>query len=62
VSSIFVVQDGVARLRLVDVGAALSGNVEILAGLDAGESVVTSPPPRLVDGASVAVGRAGGSS
>jgi RND family efflux transporter MFP subunit len=62
VSSIFVVQDGVARLRLVDVGAALSGNVEILAGVDAGESVVTSPPPRLVDGASVAVGRAGGSS
>jgi multidrug efflux pump subunit AcrA (membrane-fusion protein) len=62
VSSIFVVQDGVARLRLVDVGAALSDGVEVLAGLDAGESVVTSPPLRLVDGASVAVGRVGGAS
>jgi multidrug efflux pump subunit AcrA (membrane-fusion protein) len=62
VSSVFVVQDGVARLRLVDVGAALSGGVEVLAGLDAGESVVTSSPLRLVDGARVAVGRAGGAS
>ncbi|HVW04805.1 MAG TPA: efflux RND transporter periplasmic adaptor subunit [Vicinamibacterales bacterium] len=62
VSSLFVVQDGVARLRLIDVGAMLSGGVEVLAGLDAGESVVTSPPPRLVDGSSVVVGHTGGAS
>jgi hypothetical protein len=34
----------------------------VLAGLDAGESVVTSPPPRLVDGSSVVVGHTGGAS
>jgi RND family efflux transporter MFP subunit len=62
VSSLFVVQDGVARLRLVDVGTALSGGVEILAGLDAGEAVVMSPPPHLVDGGSVAIHRAGDAS
>jgi multidrug efflux pump subunit AcrA (membrane-fusion protein) len=62
VSSLFVVQDGVARLRLVDVGTALSGGVEILAGLDAGEAVVMSPPPHLVDGGSVAIHRTGDAS
>jgi multidrug efflux pump subunit AcrA (membrane-fusion protein) len=62
VSSVFVVQDGVARLRLVDVGPASPDGTEVLAGLDAGEPVVTSPPVRLIDGASVAVRRAGGAS
>jgi hypothetical protein len=31
--------------------------VEVLTGLDAGESVVISPLTRLVDGAKVAIGR-----
>jgi RND family efflux transporter MFP subunit len=62
VSSVFVVQDGVARLRLVDVGPASPDGTEVLAGLDAGESVVTSPPARLIDGANVAVRRVGGAS
>jgi hypothetical protein len=56
VSSVYVVQDGVARLRLVQVGAATSDGIEVLAGLDAGESVVTSALTRLVDGAAVAIG------
>jgi RND family efflux transporter MFP subunit len=55
-SSVFVVQDGVARLRLIQVGASSSQGVEVLAGLDAGESVVTSPLTGLVDGARVAIG------
>jgi RND family efflux transporter MFP subunit len=58
VSSVYVVQDGVARLRLIQVGPASSAGVEVLAGLDAGESLVTSSPASLVDGAPVAVGTA----
>jgi RND family efflux transporter MFP subunit len=56
VSSVFVVQDGVARLRLIQVGPASAEGVEVLAGLEAGESIVTSPLPRLVDGVRVTIG------
>jgi RND family efflux transporter MFP subunit len=56
VASVYVVQDGIARLRLIQVGATSSAGVEVLAGLDPGESIVTSPLTRLVDGAPVAVG------
>ena len=66
VSSVYVVRDGVAGLRLVQVGDSSSEGVEVLTGLDAGESIIISPPPRLVDGAKVTVGsgpaRAGGPS
>jgi hypothetical protein len=63
VATVYVVHDGIATLRLVQSGAESPEGVEVLAGLEAGESVVTSPPARLVDGARVAVGtpsRAGG--
>jgi RND family efflux transporter MFP subunit len=56
VTSVFVVQDRVARLRLVHLGEPLDGGVDVLAGLEAGEAVVTSPPPALVDGTPVASG------
>jgi RND family efflux transporter MFP subunit len=56
VSSVYVVQDGLARLRLIQAGTSSSEGVEVLAGLDAGESIVTSPLERLVDGTSVAIG------
>jgi RND family efflux transporter MFP subunit len=55
VSSVYVVQDGVARLRLIQVGASSSDGVEVLSGLDAGESIVTAPLTRLVDGAKVTI-------
>ena len=55
VSSVYVVQDGEARLRLIQVGDSSSEGVEVLAGLDAGESIVLSPPALLVDGARVAI-------
>ncbi|MCB1234249.1 MAG: efflux RND transporter periplasmic adaptor subunit [Verrucomicrobiae bacterium] len=42
--------DGVARLRIVRTGEARDGAVEILAGLDGGEAVVTDPPAELRDG------------
>ena len=66
VSSVYVVYEGVAKLRLVRVGDASSEGIEVLAGLDAGESIVMSPLARLVDGAKVTAGgvpaRTGGSS
>ena len=55
VSSVYVVQDGVASLRLIQVGGSSSDGLEVLAGLDAGESIVISPLTRLVDGAKVAI-------
>jgi RND family efflux transporter MFP subunit len=58
VSSVYVVQDGVARLRLIQAGPSSSEGVEVLAGLDAGESVVTSPLAAVADGTRVAVGAA----
>ena len=55
VASAYVVQDGVARLRLVQTGLATTAGVEILAGLDAGESIVARPPAGLADGTRVAI-------
>jgi multidrug efflux pump subunit AcrA (membrane-fusion protein) len=49
-TSVFVVDADVARLRLV----RLRGR-EVLAGLTEGERVVVSPPPGLSDGTSVVV-------
>jgi RND family efflux transporter MFP subunit len=51
VTSVFVVDGGVARLRLVQV----SGD-DVRSGLAAGESVVVSPPPGLADGRRVTTG------
>jgi RND family efflux transporter MFP subunit len=51
VTSVFVVDQDVARVRLVNV----SGD-EVLAGLDEGELVVLSPPAGLIDGRHVSVG------
>jgi RND family efflux transporter MFP subunit len=58
VASVYVVQDGLASLRLIQVGTASLDSVVVLAGLDAGESIVTSPLAQLVDGAKVAIGGA----
>jgi RND family efflux transporter MFP subunit len=51
VTSVFVVDGQVVRLRLVRVAGT-----EVLAGLTAGESVVLAPPPDLTDGRSIARG------
>ena len=50
-ASVFVVDNGRARLRLVNVSGS-----EVLAGLTEAEQVIVSPPPALVDGRRVAVG------
>jgi nitrous oxidase accessory protein NosD len=51
VTSVFVIDQGVARLRMVSVR-----DTEVLAGLADGETVIVDPPPVLVDGRRVAQG------
>jgi len=52
--SVFVVSaDGVAHMRLVNVAAGSGDFVEVLAGLDAGETVVVNPPATLTDGRAI---------
>lgn len=58
VLSVYVVQDGVARLRLIRAGTSSPEGVEVLTGLDAGESIVVSPGAALADGLAVTVGKA----
>jgi hypothetical protein len=48
-TSLFVVEKGIAHLRLVD-----ARETEVLAGLSEGEVVVVAPPPTLADGRRVA--------
>jgi multidrug efflux pump subunit AcrA (membrane-fusion protein) len=55
VQSVFVIQDGRARARLVTTGQRAGDRVEVLSGLTAGEAVVFPRPPSLVDGARVEV-------
>jgi RND family efflux transporter MFP subunit len=49
-TGVFVVDDGVARLRWITLGRAGDGRVEALSGLTAGERIVAEPPAELADG------------
>jgi RND family efflux transporter MFP subunit len=51
VTSVFVVDNGIARLRLVNVR-----DTEVLAGLAEGETVIVDAPPDIVDGRRVSEG------
>lgn len=53
--SVFVVASGEARTRLITAGWRYQNSVEVLSGLQPGETVVVAPPPDLVDGACVEV-------
>lgn len=50
IRSVYVMEQDVARLRLVTVGDAHHKRREILSGLTTGEKIVVSPPPLLSDG------------
>ena len=52
---LFVAEGGRAWLRLITLGRRQGGSVEVLAGLDPGETVLTAPPAGLVDGARIEV-------
>jgi RND family efflux transporter MFP subunit len=51
VTSVFVVERDIARVRLVNVRG-----IEVLAGLSEGDVVIVTPPPTLADGRRVTVG------
>jgi RND family efflux transporter MFP subunit len=51
VTSVFVVEDGTARVRLVNMS-----DTEVLAGLSEGDVVILAPPPSVTDGRRVAMG------
>ncbi len=53
--TVFVVEEGRARARLVTLGAGRDGMVEVLSGLEPAEQVVAPVPARLVDGSPVEV-------
>jgi RND family efflux transporter MFP subunit len=53
IESVFVVEEGKARLRLVKSGRQMNGKIEILSGLSGGESVVVRDAHLLTDGVSV---------
>jgi HlyD family secretion protein len=50
---VFVVEDGRARLRRIRVGISGRGAVQVLDGLQDGDSVIVDPPANLTDGARV---------
>ena len=54
VRSVYVVEAGAARLRLVTVGEPLDNRREVLSGLTAGEKILVAPPPLLSDGSRIA--------
>lgn len=53
IESVFVIEEGVARLRLVKTGRRHNGQVEIISGLSGGERVVSQEAHLLNDGAAV---------
>ena len=57
IESVFVVEEGKARLRLVKTGRKMNGKVEVLSGLSGGEAVVVRDAHLLRDGAAVGVGQ-----
>jgi len=52
---IYVIDNGVARYRKVELGQHLSEKYEILSGVTAGEVVVTAGQSRLIDGSEVEI-------
>jgi HlyD family secretion protein len=52
--AVFVIEDGRARLRLVEIGARTPATVEVSSGLVAGERVIPHPGDRISDGVRVA--------
>lgn len=54
---VFVIQEGLAKLRVVQLGPEENGNIQILSGINADETVATSNVDKLFEGAKVQVGQ-----
>ena len=54
-TQVAVAVNGVARLRNITLGRDLGNSLEVISGLDSGDSVILNPPDSLVDGAAVSV-------
>ena len=54
-ATVFVVEGGHARARLVETGTIREASVELVSGLSPGETVILEPPDRLRDGDRVRV-------
>lgn len=52
-AGVFVIESGVAQWRQVTTGASQSGEIVLLEGVEAGERVITTPHPGLVQGRAV---------
>jgi RND family efflux transporter MFP subunit len=55
VQSVFVADNGFARVRLIKTGARADNAVEVLSGLSPGDRVVANPPAALTDGSKIEV-------
>ncbi len=55
ISKVFVIQNGLAKSRTVEVGRVFDGKQEILSGVKPGEAIVVSGQSKLYDGAKVRV-------
>jgi multidrug efflux pump subunit AcrA (membrane-fusion protein) len=53
----YVIQDGKARLRVVQLGEAVDANVRVISGIAGGETVALNHQNELYDGAPVSAGR-----
>jgi membrane fusion protein, multidrug efflux system len=60
INKIFVVENGLAKARVVEVGRVFNNRQEILSGVKPGESIVVAGQSKLFDGAKVRVKEANG--
>jgi membrane fusion protein (multidrug efflux system) len=58
-SSVFVVEEGMAKLRAITTGIRGISGVEVLSGLDERERIISPYPQNLADGARVSIAAAG---
>jgi len=52
---VYVAKEGVAEARPIEIGESLGGRVEVLSGLEEGESVVVRGNERLQPGAKIRI-------
>ncbi len=55
--SVYVAENGVARLRLITLGGKFGDRVEVLTGLNPGDRVIAPVPSGLIDGAPIEAGQ-----